>query len=34
LHEGPIRPGKGLAVRIARFLNASDGQIQTLGRRR
>ncbi|WP_320537260.1 alpha/beta hydrolase [Pseudarthrobacter sp. IC2-21] len=34
LHEGPIRPGKGLAVRIARFINASDGQIQRLGRRR
>lgn len=34
LHEGPIRPGKGLAVRIARFLNASDGQLQNLGRRR
>lgn len=34
LHEGPIRPGKGLAVRIARFLSASDGQIQNLGRRR
>lgn len=34
LHEGPIRPGKGLAVRIARFLNASDGQLQKLGRRR
>jgi hypothetical protein len=34
LHEGPIRPGKGLAVRIARFINASDGQIQKLGRRR
>ncbi|GAC1487528.1 MAG: alpha/beta fold hydrolase [Pseudarthrobacter sp.] len=34
LHEGPIRPGKGLAVRIARFLNASDGQLQKLGQRR
>jgi pimeloyl-ACP methyl ester carboxylesterase len=34
LHEGPIRPGKGLAVRIARFINASDGQVRPLGRRR
>lgn len=34
LHEGPIRPGKGLAVRIARFINASDGQVPKLGRRR
>ncbi|WP_248763164.1 alpha/beta fold hydrolase [Pseudarthrobacter sp. SSS035] len=34
LHEGPIRPGKGLAVRIARFINGSDGQVRKLGRRR
>jgi pimeloyl-ACP methyl ester carboxylesterase len=34
LHEGPIRPGKGLAVRMARFLNGADGQVGELGRRR
>jgi pimeloyl-ACP methyl ester carboxylesterase len=34
LHEGPIRPGKRLAVRMARFLNGTDGSIQSLGRRR
>lgn len=34
LHEGPIRPGKGLAVRMARFLNGTDGQVRELGRRR
>ena len=34
LHEGPIRPGKRLAVRIARFLNGTDGSIQSLSRRR
>lgn len=34
LHEGPIRPGKGLAVRMARFLSGSDGQVRPLGRRR
>lgn len=34
LHEGPIRPGKRLAVRIARFLNGTDGGIQSLSRRR
>lgn len=33
LHEGPIRPGKRLAVRMARFLNGTDGSIQSLGRR-
>lgn len=33
LHEGPIRPGKGLAVRIARFINGG-GQVGKLGRRR
>ncbi len=31
-HEGPIRPGKGLAVRMARYINASDGQVRRLGR--
>lgn len=25
LHEGPIRPGKRLAVKVARFLNGTDG---------
>lgn len=34
LHEGPIRPGKRLAVRMARFLNGTDGSIQSLSRRR
>lgn len=34
LHEGPIRPGKGLAVRVARFINSGDGQVRRLGRRR
>jgi pimeloyl-ACP methyl ester carboxylesterase len=34
LHEGPIRPGKRLAVRIARFINGSGGQVRRLGRRR
>lgn len=34
LHEGPIRPGKGLAVRIARFLNGTGGQVRKPGRRR
>jgi pimeloyl-ACP methyl ester carboxylesterase len=34
LHEGPIRPGKGLAVRMARFINGTDGQVRKLGRRR
>lgn len=34
LHEGPIRPGKGLAVRMARFLNGTNGQVRELGRRR
>ncbi|MFJ5697341.1 alpha/beta fold hydrolase [Arthrobacter sp. NPDC093139] len=34
LHEGPIRPGKRLAVRMARFLNGTDRSIQSLGRRR
>ncbi|MDQ0680568.1 pimeloyl-ACP methyl ester carboxylesterase [Arthrobacter pascens] len=34
LHEGPIRPGKGLAVRMARFLNGTGVQAQRLGRRR
>lgn len=34
LHEGPIRPGKRLAVRIARFLNGTDGSIQSPSRRR
>lgn len=34
LHEGPIRPGKGLAVRIARFINGTDGQVRKPGRHR
>lgn len=34
LHEGPIRPGKGLAVRMARFLNGTDRQVREPGRRR
>lgn len=34
LHEGPIRPGKRLAVRMARFLNGTDGGIHSLSRRR
>lgn len=32
LHEGPIRPGKGLAVRMARFVNG--GEVRRLGRHR
>jgi pimeloyl-ACP methyl ester carboxylesterase len=28
LHEGPLRPGKRLAVRVARFINGSDGQVR------
>ena len=34
LHEGPIRPGKRLAIRIARFLNGTDGTITPQGRKR
>lgn len=34
LHEGPIRPGKRLAVRMARFLNGTDGGVHSLSRRR
>jgi pimeloyl-ACP methyl ester carboxylesterase len=34
LHEGPIRPGKGLAVRVARFLLGSGVEARRLGRRR
>ncbi|MDQ0635841.1 pimeloyl-ACP methyl ester carboxylesterase [Arthrobacter pascens] len=34
LHEGPIRPGKGLAVRIARFINGTGSPAPRLGRRR
>ncbi|WP_457964971.1 alpha/beta hydrolase [Arthrobacter sp. D1-29] len=34
LHEGPIRPGKGLAVRVARFINGGDSEVRRLGRRR
>jgi pimeloyl-ACP methyl ester carboxylesterase len=34
LHEGPIRPGKGLAVRMARFLLGSGVEARRLGRRR
>jgi pimeloyl-ACP methyl ester carboxylesterase len=33
LHEGPIRPGKRLAVRMARFLNGTDGSLPSLSRR-
>jgi pimeloyl-ACP methyl ester carboxylesterase len=33
LHEGPIRPGKRLAVRMARFLNGTDGGVHSLSRR-
>lgn len=33
LHEGPIRPGKRLAAKIARFLNGTDGSVPSLGRR-
>ena len=31
LHEGPIRPGKRLAIRMARFLNGTDGGPQSMG---
>jgi pimeloyl-ACP methyl ester carboxylesterase len=34
LHEGPIRPGKRLALRIARFLNGTDGSVRPLSRTR
>jgi pimeloyl-ACP methyl ester carboxylesterase len=39
LHEGPIRPGKRLAIRMARFLDGTDGgpqsvRLQSLSRRR
>ena len=34
LHEGPIRPGKRLAVRMARFLNGTDGTITPRSRKR
>jgi pimeloyl-ACP methyl ester carboxylesterase len=34
LHEGPIRPGKRLAIRIARFLNGTDGTITPWSRKR
>jgi pimeloyl-ACP methyl ester carboxylesterase len=34
LHEGPIRPGKRLAVWMARFLNGTDGGVHSLSRRR
>jgi pimeloyl-ACP methyl ester carboxylesterase len=34
LHEGPIRPGKGLAVRMARFINGTESPARRLGRRR
>lgn len=33
LHEGPIRPGKRLAVRMARFLNGTHGSLPSLSRR-
>lgn len=33
LHEGPIRPGKRLALRMARFLNGNDGSFPSLSRR-
>jgi pimeloyl-ACP methyl ester carboxylesterase len=28
LHEGPIRPGKRLAIRMARFLDGTDGRLR------
>ncbi|GAB13000.1 putative hydrolase [Arthrobacter globiformis NBRC 12137] len=34
LHEGPIRPGKRLAIRMARFLNGTDGTVRPLSRKR
>lgn len=34
LHEGPIRPGKRLAIRIARFLNGTDGTITPQSKKR
>jgi pimeloyl-ACP methyl ester carboxylesterase len=34
LHEGPIRPGKRLAIRMARFLNGTDGSVRPLSRKR
>ncbi|MBT2534002.1 alpha/beta hydrolase [Arthrobacter sp. ISL-48] len=34
LHEGPIRPGKGLAVRMARFINGGGTEVRRLGHRR
>ena len=33
LHEGPIRPGKRLAIRMARFLNGTDGTVRPLSRK-